>query len=430
MSITTIHPSVKVYLVGGAVRDGLLGKPVKDNDYVVVGANPQMMLDAGFKQVGKAFPVFLHSVSGEEYALARKETSTGKGTGDFECEWEDVSLIEDLGRRDLTINAMARDLETGQLIDPHGGQIDLEAKRLMAVSNSFSEDPVRVLRLARFLATFGPEWIIEPRTKALIEQMNADGMLETLCADRVWKEIEKVLWTPYPSIFFKTLSFTNLFPEYNALIGVPQNPRTHPEVWCDVHTDLTMQYAAEHYVPEVVFAALCHDFGKPITWQRQKNFHGHEEAGLEPIKDFCYKWKVPTTYRDLALHTCREHQIIHSALGRGSNAAIKPQSILKVFYRSGAFRNVERFIMLLNTCVADTRGRGLTKMNEPYPHYDYWMRCLKAAMSIKTESLLKDVSGQQRTGEQIGIALHDARLAAIKLVYMDLLYGDKDEERT
>lgn len=301
---------VTIYLVGGAVRDYFMGIEPKDKDYVVVGSSPEEMVSLGFQKVGADFPVFLHPKTKDEYALARTERKSGTGYNGFDCEWDGVTIEEDLSRRDLTINSIALDCtkDFGKVIDPFKGRQDIEDKILRHTSKAFEEDSVRVLRIARFLARFGQEWTIHKETSNIMDAMYEKGDLDDLTSERVWKETEKALSEKTPSLYFNELLDYDIFSEYNVGYFVPQKLEHHPEEWVGTHTDLVMKYAAKTWNdPEITFACLCHDFGKVVSHNKHGNFHGHEKEGLQPINNFCDKWKVPKCYRNLALLVCEFH---------------------------------------------------------------------------------------------------------------------------
>ena len=356
---------MQIYLVGGAVRDKLLGLEVKDRDYVVVGATPEDMVAQGFRPVGADFPVFLHPETKEEYALARTERKTGRGYKGFTVyAAPDVTLEDDLRRRDLTINAMA-EAPDGALIDPFGGAEDLRNGVLRHVSDAFSEDPVRILRVARFAARFAdmgagdsePCFKVADATNALMQRMVADGEVDALVAERVWAELERALATVRPSIFFQVLracgALDRLFPEIAALFGVPQPPKHHPEIDTGVHVMLVIDQAAR-LSPDtrVRFAALMHDLGKgttpPADWPRHI---GHEAAGTKLVTEFCRRLRVPNDYRDLGLLVARYHTHCHRA------AELKPTTLLDTLEALDAFRRPERVEMFVLACEADARGR-------------------------------------------------------------------------
>lgn len=379
---------MKTYLVGGAVRDSLLNLPVKDKDYVVVGASVQQMLELGFSQVGKDFPVFLHPKTQQEYALARTERKTGKGYGGFSVyAKEDVTLEQDLLRRDLTINAIAQG-EDGSIIDPYRGQQDLADRTLRHVSDAFIEDPLRVLRVARFAARFAPQgFTIASDTLALMTQLSQSGELDALTPERVWQEVDKVLACKQPQVFFEVLrqcqALKVLFPEIDNLFGVPQPEQWHPEIDTGVHTLLVLEQAARlSDDKQVRFAALLHDLGKALTpseyWPKH---HGHGQKGLSLIKALCLRLKVPNEHRDLALLVSDQHQNMHNAL------SLKPATIVKMFDKADFWRKPQRLEQLLSACEADIKGRtGLEHVS--YPQADFILRCFQAAQSVEVKPIL------------------------------------------
>lgn len=413
----------KVYLVGGAVRDQLLGKEPEDKDYVVVGATPEIMEGMSMKLIGKDFPVYLNNL-GEEYALARTEKSTGRGYQDFECSFsQDVTLEEDLGRRDLTINSMSICCETQKLVDPYNGALDLANKLLNPTTAAFKEDPVRVLRAARFNATF-PDFTYSEVLQDYCDQMYVAGSLDYLTPERVWKELYKALCTKKPSMFFEKLRPYRLFSELNALWGIDQNPEHHPEVDCFVHTMLVVDHAA-HFLgdPEIIFSCLMHDLGKAPSFKEYGNFHGHEETGLPLIGAFCKKWKVPNIYRDLSLLVCKYHTKIHGMFGRNNQGWTRPKSIMNLLQETNAFGKPERFEKILKACMADARGRGgnsveITQFSEkPYPQYEYLMDCLNAAYSVDTKAIsAKILTEGKKDGKFIGEQIRVARIDAIRSI--------------
>ena len=352
---------MKTYLVGGAVRDALLGRPCTERDYVVVGAQPDDLLALGYRPVGKDFPVFLHPQSGDQYALARTERKTGAGYYGFATRFSpDVTLEEDLARRDLTINAMARSIEGGSdVVDPYGGRRDLEARVLRHVSPAFVEDPLRVLRVARFAARFAPlGFKIAPETMQLMQDVVRSGELRALVAERVWVETERALGEKTPAVYFEVLrqcgALAVLLPEIDCLFGVPQPEQWHPEIDTGVHTLQVLDVACELSVETTVrFAALVHDLGKGVTPREQWPQHrGHEQAGVRIVGQLCERLKVPTEHRELGQLVSREHQRIHRAL------ELRDTTVLEVLEAADAFRRPERFDRLLLACEADARGRG------------------------------------------------------------------------
>jgi tRNA nucleotidyltransferase (CCA-adding enzyme) len=403
---------MEVYLVGGAVRDRLLGRPVHERDWVVVGATPEELERDGFEPVGREFPVFLHPKTHEEYALARVERKVGPGYRGFTTQFApDVTLEDDLRRRDLTINAMA-ETPSGEIIDPYGGRRDLEARVLRHVSDAFVEDPVRILRVARFAARYAElGFRVADETLILMQRMTATGEVDALVPERVWKETERALGEPRPDVYFETLrscgALAKIFPEIAALYGVPQPPRWHPEVDTGVHVMLVVRYAAEVGAPSVVrFAALTHDLGKalspPAKWP---SHHGHEEAGVPLIIDLCDRLKVPNEYRELAILTARHHANVHRA------AEARPATLLKLLETVDAFRRPERFRELLLACESDARGRtGLE--SQPYPQREYLLRARDAAAAVT----LTDEERADLKGPFLGEKIRDKRLAAVTAV--------------
>lgn len=405
---------MKTYLVGGAVRDSLLGHPVKDRDFVVVGQTPQAMLDLGFKPVGKDFPVFLHPHTGDEYALARTERKTGRGHTAFEVVADpSVSLEDDLSRRDLTINAIAQDEATGELVDPHGGVSDLRAGILRHVSPAFAEDPLRVLRVARFAARYADRGFkVAPETMDLMRQMVASGELSDLTAERVWGEVSKALACARPSVFFSVLrqcgALAVIAPEVDVLYGVPQPEKHHPEIDSGIHTEMVIDQAAliaPGNVP-VVFSALVHDLGKGLTprelWPKHVD---HEKNGEAPVRQLCARWKVPSACRDLAVSVCVYHLHSHRAL------EMRPGSLLELLENIGAIRQPIKLENFLAACMADARGR-LGFESRPYPQADYLRAVQSAAMSITAAPYIE----AGKTGVELGQAIKVGRLQAITQV--------------
>ena len=401
------------YLVGGAVRDRLLGRPVVDHDHVVVGATPGEMLAQGFKPVGKDFPVFLHPDTGEEYALARTERKTGHGYHGFAFHADPgVTLEEDLARRDLTINAIAQD-EAGALVDPFHGQRDIEQRVLRHVSPAFVEDPVRLLRVARFAARFAPlGFHVAEETMALMRAMVADGEVDHLVPERVWAETRRALAEPQPSTFVRVLreagALTVLFPEVAALYGVPQRPEYHPEVDTGLHLELVLDMAARLAPGDdlVGFCALCHDLGKAHTPPNVLPSHiGHEHAGVAPLRALAARLKVPAEHAALAELVCREHLNAHRAL------ELKPATVLKLLTKLDALRRPQRLETFLTVCEADKRGR-LGRAAAAYPQAEFLRAARAAAASVSAGEFL----ARGLTGPAIGEAMEKARVAAIAAV--------------
>src|SRR5689334_11875284 len=363
---------MRTYLVGGAVRDRLLGRSGGDRDHVVVGATPEQMLAAGYLPVGKDFPVFLHPETKEEHALARTERKSGRGYQGFVVHADpSVTLEDDLARRDLTINAIAED-ENGALIDPFHGARDIELRRLRHVSPAFAEDPVRLLRVARFAARFAPlGFTVAPDTMALMQQMVRDGEVDHLVPERVWQETRKALGEAQPSAFLRVLresgALAVLFPEVDALYGVPQRAEFHPEVDTGVHVEMVLDMAARIAPGNdiVGFCALTHDLGKALTPVDKLPRHiGHEHAGVEPLRALASRLRVPTEHAALAEHVCRFHLDMHRAF------ELRPETLLSILERIDAFRRPERVAPFLCACEADKRGRLGAKSAE-YPQADY-----------------------------------------------------------
>jgi tRNA nucleotidyltransferase (CCA-adding enzyme) len=401
---------MQVYLVGGAVRDRLLGRPVKERDWVVVGASPDELERQGFVSVGREFPVFLHPQTHEEYALARLERKVAPGYRGFTTRFSpDVTLEEDLRRRDLTINAMA-ETPSGEIVDPYGGRRDLEARLLRHVSEAFVEDPVRVLRVARFAARYaGLGFRVAEETVALMRSMTDSGELTALVPERVWQETERALGESRPDVFFDTLrecgALPVIFPELAALYGVPQPARWHPEIDTGAHVMLALRYSAATGASTAVrFAVLMHDLGKALTApERWPSHRGHEEAGVPVIEALCARLKVPNGFRDLAVLTARHHAVVHRA------AELRPGTVLKLLEATDAFRRPERFEEMLAACEADARGRtGLEA--QPYPQRDYLRRAREAAAAVS----LEESERQGLAGPAIGEKIREKRLAAIK----------------
>ncbi len=401
---------MQIYLVGGAVRDQLLQLPVYDRDWVVVGSSPQAMLAAGFQAVGKDFPVFLHPKSKEEHALARTERKTGVGYTGFACHYApDVTLEEDLLRRDLTINAMAQD-NSGQLIDPYGGQRDLAAKVLRHVSPAFVKDPLRVLRVARFAAKLHHlGFTVAEETMQLMAKIAQSGELQHLTAERVWQEWHKSLSTHHPEVFLQVLrdcdALAVVLPEIDRLFGVPQPEKWHPEIDTGIHTLMVAKQAAQlsNSLP-VRFAAQVHDLGKGVTppseWPSHK-LHCH--TGLNIIESLCERIRVPNEFRDLALAVCAQHSNIHRA------DELKPATKLKVLGLLDVWRKPERLEQVLLCCEADHRGR-LGLESEPYPQREIFLRAYQAALGVAVQAVIAD--GFQ--GKQIKEELDKRRVSAIE----------------
>jgi tRNA nucleotidyltransferase (CCA-adding enzyme) len=378
---------MEIYLVGGAVRDKLLQRPVHEKDWVVVGGSPAALESQGYRKVGKSFPVFLHPETNEEYALARTETKTGPGYHGFDVyAGADVTLEEDLQRRDLTINAMAEAAD-GSIIDPWHGQADIDARLLRHVSLAFREDPLRILRVARFAARFHDlGFRVAPETVVLMQDMATNGELGTLAAERIWKETATALRETRPDIYLQTLrdcgALQQVFPEIDRLFGVPQPVKWHPEIDTGVHTLMVLREAARLSDSVAVrFAAMAHDLGKGTTDpQFWPSHHDHEKRGLALIEALCDRLAVPNQCRELALHVCHFHTLCHRA------TELRPETILRLFENTDAFRRPERFAEFLLACEADARGRtGLE--NRAYPQADFLRTTLAAAAGVDNAAI-------------------------------------------
>ena len=401
----------RTYLVGGAVRDALLGLPPGDRDFVVVGATPEAMLAAGFRQVGRDFPVFLHPGTGEEHALARTERKSGKGyTGFVVHAAPDVALEDDLARRDFTLNAIARDEASGELIDPFGGVADIQARVLRHVGPAFIEDPLRVLRAARFMARFAPlGFRIAPETMALMREVVESGEMAALTPERVWQELARALRSDAPSAFLSTLrdcgALVVVLPEVDALYGVPQRAEYHPEVDAGVHVELVCDMAASLAPGDdlIGFAALTHDLGKALTPADELPRHlMHEQRGLPPLRLLCARLKVPNAHRQLADIACREHLNVHRLF------ELKDTTVLTLLERCDAFRQPARIGQLAIVCEADKRGRaGL--QDQAYPQGAELVRLFDAARAVKAGDVAPGLDGPA-----VGEAMHKARIDAIK----------------
>ncbi len=401
---------MKTYLVGGAVRDGLLNLPIKDRDWVVTGTTPEAMLAAGYQQVGRDFPVFLHPKTREEYALARTERKSGQGyTGFITWFAPDVTLEQDLQRRDLTINAIAQDSD-GNIIDPFNGRHDIQQRLLRHVSVAFNEDPLRVLRVARFAARFAHlNFRIADETMALMQHMAASGELAHLTAERVWKETESALQSPNPQVFFQVLRDCNalavLFPEIDKLFGVPAPAKWHPEIDTGVHTLMTLAIAAQ-LSPEVDirFATLCHDVGKALTPpEKWPSHHGHGLAGVPVVEQLCQRLRVPNHVRDLSLLVTEFHDIVHTVERQSS------ETLVGLFDRIDAWRKPQRVEQIALTSEADARGRA-TLENNPYPQGDY----LRTAFGVVQAVSPKEVVEAGFTGSDVREELHRRRITALE----------------
>lgn len=403
--------NIEMYLVGGAVRDHLLGFEQQDRDWVVVGATPADLLARGFKPVGNDFPVFLHPQTGEEYALARTERKTAKGYHGFQFQASpDVCLEDDLARRDLTINAMAQAAD-GSLIDPYGGQNDLQQRTLRHVSPAFVEDPVRILRVARFAARFAPlGFTVASETLQLMRDMVAAGEVDALVPERVWQEMVRALAEPAPECFIQVLrdcgALAVLFPEINQLFGVPQRADYHPEIDCGIHTLMVLQQAVKlSPEPEVRFAALTHDLGKGVTpADILPSHYGHEAQSRRLVVTLCERYKIPNRFRELAEHVAQYHTHIHKGF------ELLPKTLLKVLEATDAFRKPERFGQLLLACEADSRGR-LGFEERAYPQVAFYHELLAACQAIDVQAIIQ----AGFTGVQIKEELHKQRRGAVRV---------------
>jgi tRNA nucleotidyltransferase (CCA-adding enzyme) len=401
---------VQIYLVGGAVRDKLLGEAPQDRDWVVVGATPEQMVELGYTPVGKDFPVFLHPETREEYALARTERKTAPGYHGFSFHAApDVTLEEDLRRRDLTINAMAED-QAGNIIDPFNGREDLEQGRLRHVSGAFVEDPVRILRIARYAARYA-KWgfRVAHGTHALMKKMVADGEVDALVAERVWQETERALGEESPGRFFEVLrncgALARVFPELERLFGVPQPKHHHPEEDTGLHTMLVLEQAAR-LSPDtrVRFAALVHDLGKGTTPEEEWPRHiDHEERGVELVEQLCQRLRVPRDFRELALTVTRYHGLYHRA------EELRPGTLLELLEKVDAFRRPERLELFLLACEADSRGRPGYE-SQAFAQPDLLRRAYHAAVTVQAQQVLE----QGFSGKQVGEQLHRLRAEAIR----------------
>ncbi|WP_296132764.1 multifunctional CCA addition/repair protein [Pseudomonas sp. Ga0074129] len=401
---------MQIYKVGGAVRDRLLGRPISEIDWVVVGASAEQMLELGYRPVGADFPVFLHPKTGEEYALARTERKSGRGYGGFTFfASPDVTLEEDLIRRDLTVNAMAED-DQGTLIDPYGGQRDLEARLLRHVSPAFAEDPLRVLRVARFAARYAPlGFSVAPETLALMRQLSESDELSALTPERSWKEIFRALMEPRPDVFIQVLrdcgALHVLLPEVDALFGIPQPAAHHPEIDTGVHVLSVLHQCAEHQQPLTVrWACLLHDVGKGLTPEAEWPRHiAHEQKGLKLIRAINQRCKAPKDCQELALQVGEFHTHGHRAL------ELKASTLLKLLQGFDVFRRPQRFEEFIAACEMDARGRlGLEQRD--YPQADYLRAALQAARAVAVQPLLE----RGFKGAELGEALNQQRLAALE----------------
>jgi tRNA nucleotidyltransferase (CCA-adding enzyme) len=405
--------AMRIYVVGGAVRDALLGLPVQDHDHVVVGATPEDMVRQGFRPVGKDFPVFLHPGTQEEYALARTERKTAPGYKGFVFHTSpEVTLEEDLVRRDLTINAIAK-ADDGSLTDPFNGRRDIELRIFRHVSDAFAEDPVRILRVARFAARYA-EFTVAPETNALMRQMVAQGEVDALVPERVWQEVSRGLMEQKPSRMLQVLrdcgALARILPELDALWGVPQPPAHHPEIDTGVHMQLVVDNAAArgHELP-VRFACLMHDLGKGVTPpEKWPAHHGHEGEGVKLVEQVCKRLKVPSECRDLAVMTAREHGNVGRAL------QLRPNTIVTLLERCDAFRKPARFSQMLLATECDARGReggGISFRDHPFPQLAHLEKALAAARAVNAGEIAQRTAAEP---QRIPELIHGARVSAVR----------------
>ena len=404
---------MKTYLVGGAVRDALMGLAGSDRDWVVVGGTPEALVAQGYQPVGRDFPVFLHPDTHEEYALARTERKTARGYHGFAVHAApDVTLEEDLARRDLTVNAIAQD-EHGHRTDPYGGERDIAAQVLRHVTEAFREDPVRILRVARFAARF-PTFTVASETLTLMRAMVTEGEVDALVSERVWQELSRGLMAAQPSRMVQVLrdcgALQRLLPEVDKLYGVPQRAEYHPEIDTGVHLEMVLNQSARLNAPlEVRFACLCHDLGKATTPADVLPRHiGHEQRSEKLTRALCQRWRVPVECKELAELVAREHGNIHQSGNFGAEA------VLRLLVRCDALRRPERFLLALQACECDARGR-LGKEDEAYTQGPRLAALLKAAQSVDSATISAQALQEGLKGPEIGKRLDAARLAAIEL---------------
>jgi tRNA nucleotidyltransferase (CCA-adding enzyme) len=401
---------MQIYLVGGAVRDRQLRIPVKERDWVVVGAKENELENLGYRRVGRSFPVYLHPESGEEYALARTETKTGPGYHGFDVDTNaNVTLEEDLGRRDLTVNAMAEDTN-GHIVDPYGGHKDLQNGLLRHVSDAFREDPVRILRVARFAARFANRGFrVAHETIGLMREMVAAGEADALIPERVWRETESALAESHPEVFFEIMrevgALAVVYPEIEALFGVPQPARWHPEIDTGIHVLMALRQAVLLSASaEARFAVLVHDLGKGATPRAEwPNHHGHEERGVKMIVSLCERLGIPNRYRDLAIPVARYHGQCHRI------RELRPKTVLGILEAADAFRRPERFPEFMIACESDARGR-LGLEDQPYDQAVLLKNALDAASKVTAAPFMQE--GME--ANKIGDAIRRARINAIR----------------
>ena len=411
-----VQQSLKqVYLVGGAVRDKLLNIQSKDNDYVVIGETPETMEALGFLPIGSDFPVYLHPNTKEEYALGRTERKSGKGYTGFVVDASpNVTLEEDLARRDLTINSMALD-ENGTIIDPFNGQADLKNKILRHTTQAFVEDPVRVLRIARFLARYGSDWSIHPSTTALMHELKNKGELEHLVPERVWLETEKALGEKHPELYFQALDGLGIFPEIEQMKNTPQPANHHPEGDVFVHTMLVLRRAADlGFNLETRFAALTHDFGKALSYKKRGNLRGHEREGVAVVEAFCERLKVPNRFRDIGVLTSDNHTLCHTL------EQLRPQTIHKLIVTNlNALVHPERFIAFTQACQCDAQGRGETLVDKPYPQAAKLRAIHNELQTMDKKQIVQDALKSGKKGPEIGETIKQAEIDCIKAFLSD-----------
>ncbi|WP_405601960.1 MULTISPECIES: multifunctional CCA addition/repair protein [unclassified Pseudoalteromonas] len=400
----------QVYLVGGAVRDKLLNIKSKDNDYVVIGETPKTMESLGFVPIGSDFPVYLHPKTKEEYALGRTERKSGKGYTGFVVDASPtVTLEEDLARRDLTINSMALD-EDGNIIDPFNGQTDLQNKTLRHTTAAFVEDPVRVLRIARFLARYGSQWSIHPSTTALMRELKNKGELTHLVPERVWLETEKALGEKHPELYFEALQGLGIFPELERMVNVPQPANHHPEGDVFVHTMLVLKRAAGlNFNLETRFAALTHDFGKALSFKKHGNLRGHEREGVAVVEAFCERLKVPNRFRDIGVLTSDNHTLCHTI------DQLRPQTVHKLIVTNlNALVHPERFIAFTQACQCDAQGRGETLVDKPYPQAAKLRAIFSELQKMDKKQVVQNALKNGKKGPEIGEEVKLAEISCIK----------------
>lgn len=400
----------QVYLVGGAVRDKLLNIQSKDNDYVVIGETPETMQALGFLPIGSDFPVYLHPKTKEEYALGRTERKSGKGYTGFVVDASpNVTLEEDLARRDLTINSMALD-KNGTIIDPFNGQDDLKNKVLRHTTHAFVEDPVRVLRIARFLARYGSDWSIHPSTSALMQELKNKGELAHLVPERVWLETEKALGEKHPELYFQALDGLGIFPEIEQMKNTPQPENHHPEGDVFVHTMLVLRRAADlNFNLETRFAALTHDFGKALNYKKRGNLRGHEREGVAVVEAFCERLKVPNRFRDIGVLTSDNHTLCHTL------EQLRPQTIHKLIVTNlNALVHPARFIAFTQACQCDAQGRGETLVDKPYPQAVKLRAIHNELQKMDKKQIVQDALKSGKKGPEIGETVKQAEIDCIK----------------